>query len=91
MQVLSRFTLFFLLVNFVCVHRSHQPLSGKHRKPRGVGLEAKEVLTGGMGCEGKFCKFTIAFGHLNLDKQTHKTLFSCRFITKLLWLAIFAC
>lgn len=53
----------------VCVNRSHQPFSSKDSKPRGVGLKAKVVLTRGMSCEGKFTKFTITFGHQNLDHR----------------------
>lgn len=35
------------------------------------------MLTRGVSCEGKFCKFSKAFGHLNLEsrKLTIKSLF----------------
>lgn len=69
-----------VLINFFCVGRSHQPFSGEHRKPCGVGLEAKVMLTRCMSCEGKLWIFTIAFGHLKLDKQTNRTLFRHNFM-----------
>lgn len=53
----------------VCVHRSHQPLSSKDRKPRGVGLEAEVVLARGVSCEGEFTEFTVTFGHLDLESR----------------------
>ncbi len=51
----------------LCVHRSHQPLSSKDSKPRGVGSEAKGVRTRGVSCEDEFTKTTVAFGQLNLQ------------------------
>ena len=51
------------------VHRSHQPFFSKDRKSCGVGFEAKIVLTRGVSCEGEFTRFTIAFGHLNLERR----------------------
>lgn len=75
----------FLNTFCVCVRRSHHPLSSKDRKPCGVGLEAEVVLTRGVSCEGEFTKFTIAFGHLNLEsrKDTVRPTFPHLWVNKI--------
>lgn len=55
-------------------------------------MEAKEVLTRGVSCEGEFAKFTITFGHLNLEsrKDTVRPTFLQLWVNKMeVWFWVF--